>query len=241
MTRKQTTTQKIAQQKRGLKFWLKRYANYLLIIFVITHLFILALILIWQHQPVHNSMFMVLHRFNQPTPIKQTWVEDQQISRYFKQAAIASEDANFTQHNGFEWQSIENALSANQNAGTIIHGGSTISQQLAKNLFLFPQRSYVRKAEETLITIMIEQLWSKPRILTVYLNIAEFGNGIYGVEAASQLYFGTSAKHISKEQAALLISMLPNPKYYQTHKNNQRLHNKQRIILQRMVSVALPK
>ena len=117
---------------------------------------------------------MTLHRLSGGAPVSQTWVEDSQISVNVKRAAIASEDANFANHAGFDVQGIEQAIKKNQKAGAISAGGSTISQQLAKNLFLYPKRSYIRKGEEALITVMIEQLWSKARILTAYLNVAEF-------------------------------------------------------------------
>lgn len=209
-------------------------------VFVAFHLMVVALLFIWQTHPIHNSMFMILHRISTSGEVKQTWVESEQISTNVKRAVIASEDANFTSHGGFDIQGIENAIKKNQKTGKISAGGSTLSQQLAKNLFLFPQRSYIRKAEEAIITVIIEQMWTKERILTAYLNVAEFGNGIYGIESASQHYFKTSASNLTKRQSALLISMLPNPKYYEKHLNNKHLQNKTAIILRRMGGVDLP-
>lgn len=182
---------------------------------------------------------MLAHQLN-GGQLSQTWVDYDTIAKTVKQAAIASEDANFIQHNGFDIKSIEMAIKANEKAGGISMGGSTITQQLAKNLFLTHHRSYIRKGEEAIIAIMIEKLWDKKRILEVYLNVVEFGDGIYGIESASRYYFDKSAKELNKEQAALLISLLPNPKYYQKNLNNKRLQNKKRIIVKRMKSVQLP-
>lgn len=187
-----------------------------------------------------NSMFMLTHRLKGGS-VTQTWVEYDDIAKSVKQAAIASEDAKFTTHNGFDLDAINTAIKANEASGAISMGGSTISQQLAKNLFLTSHRSYIRKAEEAIITVMMEKMWDKKRILTVYLNVVEFGDGIYGIEAAAQHYFKKSAAKLNKEQSALLISMLPNPKYFEQHMDNRRLQNKKRIILKRMPSAALPK
>ena len=157
-----------------------------------------------------------------------------------KQAAVVSEDAKFATHNGFDVDGIERAIKVNEASGRVGVGGSTISQQLAKNLFLTSHRSYIRKGEEAVITVMMEGMWDKQRILEVYLNVAEFGEGIYGIEAAAQHYYGKKKKNLSREQSALLISMLPNPKYYQKNLNNRRLQNKKRIIMKRMPSAVLP-
>lgn len=209
-------------------------------LFVGFHILVAVLLLYWQTQPVHTSAFMLRHNLTTFSRVQQIWVEDDQIARSVKQAAIASEDAQFSNHEGFDWNGIEQAMKRNERSGSVRAGGSTISQQLAKNLFLFPERSYVRKAEEAVITVMLENLWSKERILTVYLNVAEFGKGIYGIEAAAQHYYGRPASRLSAPQAASLIAMLPNPKYYQEHRNHRRLRNKTNIILRRMGSAALP-
>ncbi|PIE47150.1 MAG: monofunctional biosynthetic peptidoglycan transglycosylase [Gammaproteobacteria bacterium] len=203
------------------------------------HILVGGMLLLWKTQPVNNSMFMLSHRL-QGGSIQQTWVDYDKIAKSAKQAVIASEDAKFTSHHGFDLEGIEQAIKKNQNSGEISAGGSTISQQLAKNLFLTSHRSYIRKMEEAVITVMIEQMWDKKRILAVYLNIAEFGKGIYGIEAAAQHYFNKSANKLVKEESALLISMLTNPKYYQNNMGSRRLKNKQRIILRRMRSAKLP-
>lgn len=228
-------------KKRSILQWVKWLLWCIFAIIFVFHLLIVALLFLWKTQPINNSMFMVLHRISYFEGVNQTWVESNQIPDSVKRAAIASEDAKFFGHAGFDIQGIENAIKKNQQQGTISAGGSTISQQLAKNLFLFPQRSYVRKAEEVVITLMLELMWEKQRILVAYLNVAEFGKGIYGIEAASQYYYQKPAKQLNKREAALLIAMLPDPKYYQTHLNDKRLLNKTQIILRRMDTVNIPK
>lgn len=240
---KKTTldTPQTTPSKFNLRRWLFRWVIApCLLLFVSFNLLVASLLVVWQTYPATNSMFMLSHRLQGGTP-SQTWVDYNQIHVSVKQAAIASEDATFAWHNGFDAKSIENALQTNEKKGKITLGGSTITQQLAKNLFLSSHRSYIRKAEEALITVMIEKLWDKQRILEVYLNVVEFGNGIYGIEEAAKHYFNKSASELNREQSAFLISLLPNPKYYQNNPNNKRLHAKKRIILKRMPSATLPK
>ena len=135
---------------------------------------------------------------------------------------------------------MQHALERNKDKGKVVAGGSTISQQLAKNLFLFNKRSFVRKGQEAIATWMMERVWSKQRILEVYLNSVEFAENIYGVEAASQYYFGHSAQNMSREQAAFLAAVLPNPKYYQDHRNDRKLQYRKRLILKYMRSSQIP-
>lgn len=229
-----------ATKKRGLFSYVWRWVLLpCLVLFLSFHILVATLLGVWKVVPVGNSMFMLLHRLS-GGDVSQTWVSYDNIAKSAKQAAVASEDARFVMHNGFDFESIERAIKANEKAGAVSMGGSTISQQLAKNLFLSPRRSYVRKAEEAIITVMMEAMWSKQRILTVYLNVAEFGEGIYGIEAAAKYYYKKSAKQLSREESALLISMLPNPKFYQKNRHLKRLRNKQRIILQRMPHATIP-
>ena len=221
-----------------LKF-IKRLLLAIMVLVIAFHILVVSLLAMWKTQPITNSMFMLAHRLGGGS-VTQEWVEYDQIAKSAKQAAIASEDAKFASHDGFDMEGIEAAMQKNEATGKTTAGGSTISQQLAKNLFLTSHRSYVRKGEEAIITMLIENMWSKERILTAYLNVAEFGNGIYGIEAAAQHYFDKPASQLNREQSALLISMLPNPKYYEKHQNAKRLKNKQRIILRRMKYAALP-
>ncbi|MGO2212908.1 monofunctional biosynthetic peptidoglycan transglycosylase [Psychrobacter alimentarius] len=219
--------------------FIKRLLLALIMIVVAFHVLVAGLLLIWKTQPINNSMFMLTHRLTGGT-VTQTWAEYDAIAKSAKQAAIVSEDSTFSQHNGFDFKGIEAARKKNEETGKMSAGGSTITQQLAKNLFLTSHRSYVRKGEEAVITLMLETFWDKQRILTAYLNVAEFGNGIYGIEAAAQHYFDKSAAKLNRDESALLIAMLTNPKYYQDNQGDRRLRNKQRIIKKRMKNAILP-
>ena len=141
------------------------------------------------------------------------WVSMDKISRNMVQAVVASEDNLFVQHNGFSVNDIEKAIKHNKK-GKRIRGGSTISQQTAKNVFLWPKRSYLRKGLEAYFTVLIELFWSKERIMEVYLNVIEMGDGVYGVQAAAQTYFNKDALQLTKSQSALIAACLPNPRKY---------------------------
>ena len=219
--------------------FIKRLLLALMVLVVAFHVLVAGLLLIWKTQPINNSMFMLTHRI-MGGDVSQTWVEYDAIAKSAKQAAIVSEDSTFSQHNGFDMKGIKAAQKKNEETGRMSAGGSTITQQLAKNLFLTSHRSYSRKAEEAIITVMIETLWDKQRILTAYLNVAEFGNGIYGIDAAAHHYFDKSAANLNRDESALLIAMLTNPKYYESHQSDKRLRNKQRIIKKRMKNAVLP-
>lgn len=217
----------------------KRLFGALVLLAVAFYISVAGLLMVWKSQPINNSMFMIAHRLGGGS-VTQTWVEYEDIAKSAKRAAIVSEDSRFASHNGFDMEGIEAAMKKNESSGTVAAGGSTISQQLAKNLFLTSHRSYVRKGLEASITLMIEGMWDKQRILTAYLNVAEFGNGIYGIEAAAHHYFNKPASKLNRDESALLISMLTNPKYYQGHMSDKRLRNKQRIIMRRMNNAVLP-
>jgi monofunctional glycosyltransferase len=145
---------------------------------------------------------------------KRDFVKRKNISPYAGLAVIASEDQLFADHHGFDWKSIKKAMAYNKRKPGRIRGGSTISQQVAKNVFLWQGRSWFRKALETYFTFMIELIWGKKRILELYLNEIEMGKGIFGIEAASREYFGKAAKNLTKQEAALIAACLPNPKRY---------------------------
>ncbi len=219
--------------------FLKRLFLAAMLLVIAFHVLVAGLLLIWKTQPINNSMFMLSHRLTGGS-VSQTWVDYDNIAKSAKQAAIVSEDSKFSQHDGFDFEGIEMAIKKNEESGKASAGGSTITQQLAKNLFLTSHRSYIRKGEEAVITVMIESMWDKQRILTAYLNVAEFGNGIYGVEAAAQHYFDKSADNLNRDESALLVSMLTNPKYYEDHQEDRRLRNKQRIVKKRMKNAILP-
>ena len=172
--------------------------------------------------------------------LKHQWVAYSRISQHLKLAVIAAEDTSFVDHEGFDWKGIEKALEKNQKKGKVVAGGSTITQQLAKNLFLSGERSYLRKGQEALITWMIESQMDKDRILEIYLNVVEWGNGVFGAEAAAQHYFGVPAARLSREQAARLAAMLPRPQFYDSNRNSAYLARRVPVILQRMHQVEAP-
>lgn len=214
---------------------------FFVVLVLLIQCWIFTSLLWWRSQPVETTMFMRIYYFTTPNAkIYHEWKNNDQISNHFKQAVIAAEDGRFLQHRGFDWAGIEHALKRNEKKGEVVAGGSTISQQLAKNLFLYNKRSYLRKGQEAVITWSMERIWSKKRILEVYVNSVEFGKGIYGIEAAAQHYYGKSAKNLNRDQAAQLAAMLPNPRYYQDHPNDRKLQNKKRMILRYMSHSRLP-
>ena len=155
-----------------------------------------------------------LRRKSPKAGLRHRWVPYERISIHLKRAVITSEDARFSEHEGVDWDAIEKAYESNLKRGRPAKGGSTITQQLAKNLFLSPERSYLRKGQELVITYMIEALWDKRRILEVYLNVVEWGEGVFGAEAAARHYYGIPAAQLGAEQSARLAAYLPNPKRY---------------------------
>lgn len=223
-----------------MKAFLARMVMLLIGFILLVQLWIFASLAWWRTQPVETTMFMRLDYWTDLKPIQQTWRDYDDISNNFKHAILAAEDAKFMQHHGFDIQGIQDALARNSEQGKIVAGGSTISQQLAKNLFLYNQRSFIRKGQEAIATWMMERMWSKRRILEVYMNSVEFGQNIYGVEAAAQYYYGKSAKSLSREQAAFLAALLPNPKYYQDHRNDRKLQYRKRSILKYMNGTQRP-
>jgi monofunctional biosynthetic peptidoglycan transglycosylase len=162
------------------------------------------------------------------------------ISNSLKQALIASEDAKFVDHDGFDWEGIQKAYEKDLKKGKIVSGGSTISQQLSKNLFLTSRRTPWRKGEEVIITVMLEHIMEKERIFEIYLNVIEWGNGVFGAEAAARHYYQISAAQLSAPQAAKLAAMVPNPRYYDKHREAKGLLRKTDIILARMNDVEIP-
>lgn len=181
-----------------------------------------------------------LARLEPPQSIRHTWVPYDQISTNAKRAVIAAEDTGFVDHRGVEWEALERAFKTNRASGQVRFGGSTITMQLAKNLFLSSQRSYVRKAQEILIAMMIESVWDKTRILEVYLNIAEWGVGVFGIEEAAQHYFGVPASRLTARQAAWLASILPAPKRYDRNRRSNWIERKTGIVMRRMPQVQIP-
>ncbi|AOZ50078.1 monofunctional biosynthetic peptidoglycan transglycosylase [Chromobacterium vaccinii] len=213
--------------------------------FLLYNLWVLSHIVYWRDHNPGASSFMneQLARLQQDDPeaeLRHKWVPYDKISPNLKRALIASEDAKFVDHEGFDWDGIEAAFEKNLQKGKIVAGGSTISQQLAKNLFLSSGKTPWRKLEEALITVMLESVLDKRRIYEIYLNVIEWGNGVFGAEAASRYYFRTGASRLSSSQAAKLAAMVPNPRYYDEHRGAPGLARKTRIIQRRMGYVELP-
>jgi len=169
------------------------------------------------------------------------WVPYERISRNLKRAVMASEDAKFLQHDGFDWEGMQDAWEKNLQKGRIVAGGSTISQQLAKNLFLSGKRTPWRKGEEAIITFMLEQMMSKRRIFEIYLNVIEWGDGVFGAEAAARHYFRKPASALTASEAARLAAMVPNPRFYDKHRSTRYLERRTRIITRRMNYVRPPR
>lgn len=172
--------------------------------------------------------------------LKKDWVSIDKISPFMLRAAIASEDGRFLDHHGFDMEAMQKAYAHNQKSKRT-KGGSTISQQVAKNVFLWPQRSYFRKGLEAYFTVLIEVFWSKKRIMEVYLNEIEMGNGIYGVEAAANYYFKKPASDLSKRESAAIAAILPNPIKWSASKPNAYIQKRQYRILKAMRYVGKPK
>jgi monofunctional biosynthetic peptidoglycan transglycosylase len=177
---------------------------------------------------------------NPVAKLKNQWVPYSKISSHLKRAILVAEDDKFADHEGFDWEGMQKALEKNQKKGKVVAGGSTISQQLAKNLFLSGERSLTRKGEEAIITYMMEWMMDKERILEIYLNVIEWGDGVFGAEAAARHYFGVGASQLSSEQAAKLAAIVPRPRFYDHNRNAPWLLRKTQIILERMPRAQLP-
>ncbi len=172
----------------------------------------LLILLLLRWVPPPTTAFMVRHSLmsEEDGAVSYQWTEWEQISPHVADAVLAAEDQKFFRHHGFDVESIQDAV-ADARRGAGLRGASTVSQQVAKNLFLWPGRSFVRKGLEAYLTVGLELVWTKRRILEVYLNVAEFGRGVYGIGAASERFFGKAPAAITADEAALLAAVLPNP------------------------------
>lgn len=202
---------------------------------------------------ISNILFVFLGRYINPPititqiggfleygKLKRNYIPYEEMGDNVKKAVLASEDQDFYNHNGFDFKEIENAIKYNQNSKSgKIRGGSTISQQTAKNVFLWQGRTWVRKGLETIYTFSIEKTWSKKIILERYLNCIEMGQGVFGVEAAAEYYFGKKSKDLTKSEAAWIAAVLPNPKEYDPKNPSKRLRNKHSWILKQMKHIKL--
>ena len=199
----------------------------------------------YRFQPPRETAFMAqrmdeLRAKSGKAVLQYRWVPYARISTQLKRAMIAAEDARFLDHDGFDWDGIKNALEKNRKSGRVVGGGSTITQQLAKNLFLSPERSYLRKAEEAVVTVMLEAMLSKQRIFELYLNVIEWGSGVFGAEAAAQRYFGIGAAQLSAQQAARLAAMTPSPRVFERRPDSAYLDGRVATILARMPGAVVP-
>ncbi len=205
------------------------------------------LIHIWywvDHEPGTTAFMQArLDRIRDKTPgamLHHQWMPYDRIAVSLKRAIISAEDAKFLDHEGFDWEGIQKAYEKNLKKGRIVSGGSTISQQLAKNLFLSGERTWWRKAQEAAITVMIETVMSKRRILEIYLNVIEWGNGVFGAQAAARYHFNTAAANLSPDQSAQLAAMVPSPRRYGRGSDTPYLQKRKDIIMSRMNSAAVP-
>ncbi len=225
--------------------WLWRSIALFFVLLLVYQLWLFAHIAWWVGHNPATSAFMdtrleVMQDTNPDAALKHQWVAYAKISNHLKRALIASEDAKFVDHEGFDWEGIQKAYEKNLKKGKIVAGGSTISQQLAKNLFLSTQRTPWRKLEEAAITVMLEKMMDKQRIFEIYLNVIEWGNGVFGAEAAARHYYRVSAAQLNAVQSAKLAAMVPNPRYYDTHREARGLQRKTAIILRRINDAEIP-
>ncbi|KVN42592.1 monofunctional biosynthetic peptidoglycan transglycosylase [Burkholderia pyrrocinia] len=210
-----------------------------------TQLYYFAQIAIWSIVNPGSTAFMRtdawwLSRDTPPASIQHQWVPYDQISRNLKRALIASEDATFATNNGYDVDAILQAWEKNKMRGRIVAGGSTITQQLARNLFLSREKSYIRKGQELIITWMLETLLDKERIFEIYLNSVEWGRGVYGAEAAARYYYRIPASRLGAWQSARLAVMLPKPRYFDAHRGTAYQAQRAAVIARRMGAAALP-
>ncbi len=217
----------------------RRILLYLLLLAVCWQAWYFSWVLWWRYYDPDMTAFMrhrleVMQEKNRRAKLKHNWVPYKRISIHLKRAVVAAEDDRFVGHFGFDWEGMRNALEKNRRRGKVVAGGSTISQQLAKNLFLSDSRTPWRKIQEAIITVWLELLWDKRRILEVYLNTAEWGNGIFGAEAAARRYYNMGAANLSAHHAARLAVMLPAPRRYGRNPFSAYVNKRTQMIVERM-------
>ncbi|HKB82935.1 MAG TPA: monofunctional biosynthetic peptidoglycan transglycosylase [Burkholderiales bacterium] len=225
--------------------WAARVVLLMMAAVVVYQFWIFGNVVWWIWFNPSTSAFMetrleMLQQKNPEAALRHQWVPYERISVHLKRALIAAEDAKFLDHDGFDWEAIQKAYEKNLKKGKVVAGGSTISQQLAKNLFLSGRRTPWRKVEEAMITLMIENVMSKRRIFEIYLNVIEWGNGVFGAEAAARYYYGIGAAYLDPEQSARLAAMVPKPRFYDKVRDTPLLERRIGIILDRMYEVQVP-
>lgn len=213
---------------------MKRIFRFIFKLLLGLFLFSILMVIIYKWVPVPFTPLMAIRYFENPNEdLRHDWVPMEEISNNLKVAVIASEDQNFSNHNGFDYEAIQKAMEENKK-GKRVRGASTISQQTAKNVFLWPQRSWFRKGLEVYFTFLIELFWSKERILEVYLNSIEMGKGVYGAEAAAQAWFGKTAANLTAYEAAAIAAILPNPRQYRAKPASSYIQSRQTWIVRQM-------
>lgn len=193
----------------------------------------------YAEQPPSSTAFMDARR-DGGTRLDHQWVAYERIAPALRSAIVVAEDARFLDHAGIDWQAVEDAFWRNLRADGIVRGGSTISQQLAKNLFLSERRTYLRKAREATLALLIEQSLDKRRILELYLNVIEWGDGVFGAEAAARHYYGVGASRLSRWQAAMLAARIPRPRYYDRSGTTRYLYQRAAQITEWMPNARVP-
>jgi monofunctional biosynthetic peptidoglycan transglycosylase len=225
--------------------WLSRTLVGLVVVLALWQSWYVVWVVWWKFFDPDMTAFMSqrLDELKEKRPnaaLRHEWVPYPRISNQLKRAVIAAEDDKFIDHEGFDWEGMQKALEKNMRKGKVVAGGSTISQQLAKNLFLSATKTPWRKAQEAVITVWLELLWDKRRILEVYLNSVEWGQGVFGAEAAARRYYGGSAGSLSAEQAARLAVMLPAPRRYERNPYSDFMNGRTQVILARMPYSEIP-
>lgn len=233
--RRRKEKQPLAGQRKS---WWRRALKAIVLVLVVALLSSVSVVLLFRFVPVPFSALMVERRIEswfspKPYTSRHAWVSLDGISPSMGVAVIAAEDQNFPEHFGFDWKAIAKAIEHNEHSRRK-RGASTVSQQTAKNMFLWEARSWTRKGFEAYFTLLIELGWSKSRILEVYLNIVEFGDGVYGVEAASQTFFKKPAKRLRPSEAALLAAVLPNPRRFKANAPSGYVRGRQAWIMRQM-------
>jgi monofunctional biosynthetic peptidoglycan transglycosylase len=228
-----------------LGHWIKRGLLALVLVGMLWQGWYLGWVVFWKYSDPGMTHFMAirldeLREKNPKAELRHIWMPYERISVQLKRAVIAAEDDKFVDHEGFDWEGMQKALKKNQKKGKVVAGGSTISQQLAKNLFLSPSKTPWRKAQEAVITLMLETLWDKRRILEVYLNSVEWGEGIFGAEAAARHYYNVAAGQLGAEQAARLAVMLPAPRRYEKNPYSAFVNGRTTVILGRLQYSEVP-
>ena len=215
---------------------MKKILRLIAILLLTAILLPVCLVALYRYIPVPVTPLMLTRKMEESTPINYTWTPIEKISPNLVQAVVASEDNLFMQHNGFDFKQIEIARREAE-AGKRLRGASTITQQTAKNLFLWQGRSWLRKGLEAYYTVLMEQLWSKKRIMEAYLNCIEMGDGIYGAAAVARINFKTTPDKLTKEQCALIAATLPNPRKFNSAKPSKYMKQRQNAILKNMKNI----